>query len=362
MITKTLYNQLWKHCTKLATSIGNHSPPSSCNPSTPSANAYTLPDIPCIGSVRGQKQAKLALLIAAAGKHNVLMIGPPGEGKSFIASTIPGFLPPLTSQARSELTYIYSSLGRNPPNHSPFRSIGPTITLASLIGGGRGEPIPGEIALAHSGVLFIDELPQFGKPLIDSLRQPLEDGIVTVSRSGNAATFPCAVQLIAAMNPCPCGYLGYAPCHCTPFQVNQYQRKLSGPILDRIDMIVKLAPIKSAERYSPAIPQQSKAFLARVLDAQLAQYRRQQKLNSQLGPDSIFSPGNKLAFLEETSLSYFKELTDKSRYSTRRTVRLARVCRTVADVFNSPTITREHIDVASRYVDATLSTNEELDI
>lgn len=297
-----------------------------------------LDPTPDIGQVRGQREAKQAILIAAAGRHNLLMIGPPGEGKSFLASTMPSFLPPLTEYQRRSLELTYNAIGYAGPTIRPFRSIGPTITPASLLGGGRGEPIPGELALAHLGVIFFDELPQFPKPLIDSLRQPLEDRYLSVTRNGKTRIYQCDVQLIAAMNPCPCGYWGFAPrdsdnplCSCTAFTRSRYQQRISGPILDRIDLCCWLSPLSSQERFTEAKLGESQAFLAKVLSAQIRQLNRQRKLNYRLGANEIFSPDNVLGF-SDSAWRYFKIETDKPRYSTRKTVRLARIARTIADI------------------------------
>lgn len=336
-------------------------------PKTPSH--YIPQSIPDIGQVRGQLLAKQAMLIAAAGRHNLLMVGPPGEGKSFLASTLPGFLPPLTTYQLACLKSLYGAVSQPAPSTSPYRAIGPTITLASLIGGGRGEPIPGELALAHNGVLFIDELPQFPKPLIDSLRQPLEDRWYTVSRNGNTKVYQADVQLLAAMNPCPCGYQGVTSlrfdplsgnqatemplCRCSDYEVKRYQSKVSGPILDRIDLVVRLDPLSSQERYSPPIHNQSLLFKSKVLQARLAQLKRQKKLNYRLGTAEVFTPENPLCFTPP-ALLYFQAETDKPRYSTRKTVRLARIARTIADIAGNHGVSLSDVHCAVSFVDQTI--------
>lgn len=333
-----------------------HDPPD--NVSIPQSNTlgHSPEPPPDIGIVRGQIQAKQALLIAASGRHNLLMVGPPGEGKSLLASTIPGFLPPLSRYQQATLERLYGAVSQPAPIIRPYRAIGPTITPASLLGGGRGEPIPGELSLAHLGILYFDELPQFPRSLIDSLRQPLEDRRITVTRSGQTAVYPCDIQLLASMNPCPCGYYPTENCICSEFKVVRYQSKISGPILDRIDLVCFLHPLSSRERFSPAIPNQSLRFKSVVLRAQLAQLRRQRLLNYRIGPQHVFAPqsDNPLRFTPQ-ALELFKSTTDKGNgYSTRRAVRLARIARTIADIANSDSLTPLHISTAITFTDNSL--------
>lgn len=329
---------------------------------------YIPQSYPDIGLVRGQLTAKQALLIAAAGRHNLLMVGPPGEGKSFLASTLPGLLPPLTDYQLACLQRLYNGVSQPTPREPPYRAIGPTITPASLLGGGRGEPIPGELALAHNGVLFIDELPQFPRPLIDSLRQPLEDRFYSVTRNGQTKVYQADVMLLAAMNPCPCGYSGVSPydhdddntteprspCRCSPFEIKRYQSKVSGPILDRIDLVVRLGTLSSQERYSPPALNQSLLFRGKVLQARLAQLKRQRKLNYRLGTAEVFSPDNPLRFTPP-ALLWFQCETDKpGKYSTRKTVRLARIARTIADIAGNYGIALSDVHCAVSFVDQTI--------
>lgn len=302
--------------------------------------------IPDIGTIRGQSEAKGAILVASAGGHNVRLIGPPGEGKSFLASTIPGILPELTSDERAErIRYLgsnYSDWRR------PFISIGPTITQTSLIGGGRANPIPGAIALANRGILFIDELPQFSKPLIDSLRQPIESGYVNVMRSGNETRYPTKFIFVAAQNPCNCGYHGYGKCTCSQSDIARYQSKISGPILDRIDITISLDTINNDTRFGQGIDNQSLDFLRKVRSARERQRTRYQcnyTLNSDCSASSVFSPENTLQFAKD-ALALFQERTNNPKYSTRRIVRIARVARTVADVCSSDAIHPIHVSLA----------------
>ena len=197
------------------------------------------------GAIRGQTTAKEAAVIAAAGGHNLLLIGPPGEGKSLLASAMPGILPRLTTPEKVQLTKIYSAYGAldhdgEAVTRRPFRAIHHTASKQSLVGGGTGIPKPGEITLAHLGVLFLDEIAEFSRATLETLRQPLESGEVIISRVQATITYPCRVTLVAAMNPCPCGYYGSELCKCKDRDVAAYQKKLSGPLLDRIDLQVEL--------------------------------------------------------------------------------------------------------------------------
>jgi len=335
------------------------------------ANSSRISSAPCIGLVRGQVAAKQSLLIAASGSHNLLMIGPPGEGKSFLASTLPSFLPPLSSIESGELREAYRASNLPLPSSRPYRSIGPTITLASLLGGGRslGSIYAGELALAHAGALFIDELPQFDRKLIDAMRSPLESGELVVSRGGAAITYPCRTLLLAAMNPCLCGNasvgrsstsstLGNDSCICSPESIARYQGKISGPILDRIDLFAVLHKLPSEERFLPAIENQSRQFLLRVLRSRIRQTNRNpgRILNSLLGPSELLN--SPLSYFSRDGLDAINLIADRLGFSTRRFIRVARVSRTIADLMLCDLIGASHVTLAVSHSLCPLSITE----
>lgn len=380
-------SDIWQLSQSLSVSSPNHSTSKGGN-----GISQPISHSPCIGLVRGQRRAKEALLIAAAGRHNILMVGPPGEGKSYLASTIPGYLPRPSRMDLESLSGIYSYSGTPLSQDTsggilrPYRGIGPTITLSTLIGGGRSEPIPGEISLSHTGVLFMDELPQYDRSLIDSLRTPLESKQVSITRNGFSHTFPCDFMLVAAMNPCPCGYLsrnlpgpispGQAICSCTDSQIQRYQARISGPILDRIDLVVEMESLSSQERFSPAIENQSEVFKSKIIKAWNIALRFRGMLNCDLGPKEVFDRSrHNVEYLSldsrmpcqteyppvfgplawtESGLSYFQSLQDKEGYSTRRVIRLARLSRTIADLSNCYGIVPQHITCAASYLQSDL--------
>ncbi len=320
-------------------------------------NFSALNTINCdFSDVKGQTLAKHAIEIAAAGGHNVLMIGPPGSGKSLISKRVPGILPPMTLDEALETTKIHSIKGVLPNNEPllkqrPFRSPHHTISDAGLIGG-QTNPTPGEISLAHNGVLFLDELPEFKKNVLEVLRQPLEDGIVTVSRAAGTFTFPSNFILIAAMNPCPCGFDGslQRKCRCSSSQINRYKSKISGPLLDRIDIHVEVEALSEDELMSAATGESSEKIRERVIKARKIQ---EQRFISDKGiytnadmPPSLMSKHCILDKAGETKLRHsIKEL----ELSARAYDRILRVSRTIADLAGSEKIQSNHIFEAINY-------------
>jgi magnesium chelatase family protein len=299
--------------------------------STPAAAAESYSDL---NEVRGQEHAKRALEIAAAGEHSLLMIGPPGSGKSMLAQRLPGLLPPLTESEALEVAAVRSVAGlKLKPSGwrmRPYRSPHHTASPIALVGGGA-QPRPGEISLAHHGVLFLDELPEFDRRALEVLREPLESGVITVSRAARHAEFPASFQFIAAMNPCPCGYLGDAQgkCRCTAERIDRYRARLSGPLLDRLDLHIEVPRVASEtlRRESQHI-ESSAAVAKRVLRARELQHARQGAANARLNNREIeryCRPTNKaLALLERASATL--------GLSARAYHRVLKVGRTIADL------------------------------
>ena len=315
--------------------------------------------IPDFDEVKGQLAARRALEIAAAGGHNSLLVGPPGTGKSMLAMRLPGILPPMTLEETLETSRIYSVLGLlssgNPlMNIRPFRSPHHTISDAGLIGGGR-EPRPGEISLAHNGVLFLDELPEFKRNVLEVLRQPLEDGIVTVSRASGSCLFPARFILCAAMNPCPCGRgeieLG---CKCKTEEKRRYLKKLSGPLLDRIDLRVPVRQLSESELLKAPDGESSEVIRQRVSAARQIQLARYAKLgfysNSQLTPKAL----QQFCSLQSSGEKLLKDAITRFKLSPRAYTRILKVARTVADLAGKTSISDEHIFESINYRKADL--------
>jgi len=302
-------------------------------------------DEPDMREVKGQPQARRALEIAAAGGHNLLMIGPPGTGKTMLASRLPGILPEMTEKEALESAAIKSiTRTLNPKTWKvrPFRTPHHSASNIALVGGGN-PPRPGEVSLAHQGILFLDELPEFNRGVLDSLRQPIESGKILISRAAKQAEFPAQFQLIAAMNPCPCGYLTdpARECRCTPDQILRYQGKISGPILDRIDMHIEIQrlPLIRLTELSQEQSECSDTIRKRVEASRAKQLMRSNKCNAQLTQKDIET----FCSLAKKNLDYLQAASDKLKLSARAYFRVLKVARTIADLEEKAEIERTHL-------------------
>ncbi len=313
------------------------------------------PSEPDLAGIRGQEHAKRAMEVAAAGAHNLLMNGPPGAGKTLLARAMASILPPLTQKEALEVTKVYSVAGMLPKgsplmSERPFRSPHHTISNAGLVGGGR-MPRPGEITLSHRGVLFLDELPEFGHTILETLRQPLEDQLVTISRAQGTVSYPANFMLIGAMNPCPCGFYGdpVRECMCTPTQVSRYSKRISGPLLDRIDLFVEVPRVDYEKLSGPSESEPSRQVRQRTRaarDVQRGRFQETQILNnSEMGPTEVYE----YCKMDKSAESLVQSAMQQMHLSARAYHRILKVSRTIADLASSDIIGISHVAEALQY-------------
>lgn len=321
------------------------------SPDKSKVDNYGSTNFGCFSDIKGQVVAKRALEIAAAGAHNVLMLGSPGVGKSMLASRVPGILPPMTSKESLEVTMIHSLAGQTSNSgliiQRPYRSPHHSASLVALVGGGNNAK-PGEVSLAHNGVLFLDELPEFSRTALESLRQPLETSEITIARANHHVTYPAKIQMIAAMNPCRCGYMGVPGKECTraPRCGQEYLRKLSGPLLDRIDIFIEVPVVKLQDYYQDKSQLETRETIRdRVIKARNIQYERygDGKTNAEANGTDLEK------YLSDSARQMLMAVVDKTKISARGFYRILKLSRTLADCAESDSIEKEHIAEAIEY-------------